>query len=65
MTLSTSALYIWCHYAEYHNLFIVMLNVIMLSVVMVNIVVPYCLGWGLNLESFYFSFSFTAQLPLG
>ncbi len=36
---------IQCHYAEYHDLFIVMPNVIMLSVVMLNVVVPYCSGW--------------------
>ncbi len=38
MTLSITTLCIKCHYAECHNLIIVMLNVIKLSVIMLNVI---------------------------
>ncbi len=40
MTHRIRALCIECHYAEWHDLFIVMLNIIILSVVLLSFVAP-------------------------
>jgi hypothetical protein len=37
-TLSITAIFMECHYAEFHILFIVMLIGIMLSVIMINVI---------------------------
>ncbi len=40
MTLSKTALCIACHYAQCHDLFILILNVVMLSVIMLSVILP-------------------------
>jgi hypothetical protein len=42
LSITTFSIIMLCHYAEYHILFVILLNVIILSVVMLNVVILRC-----------------------